>query len=118
MVGDSAYPWHGARRPGGSVTDVVAAFVGRLGDSLIDVRDRAILLVGFAGAMRRSELSALDVADVVVVGVAEGLKVSVARSKLNRPGGGGSHDRQRLRLDARNLSRAGMASVAGAFGHR
>lgn len=31
------------------------------GDRLIDIRDRALLLVGWAGALRRSELVALDV---------------------------------------------------------
>ena len=45
-----------------AITEVVAAMVKPLGPSLIDVRDRAVLLIGFAGAMRRSELSALDAA--------------------------------------------------------
>jgi site-specific recombinase XerC len=35
-----------------------------MGDGLKDVRDRALLLIGFAGALRRSELVALDVADI------------------------------------------------------
>lgn len=34
------------------------------GESLRQLRDRAILLVGFASAMRRSELVALDLADL------------------------------------------------------
>jgi site-specific recombinase XerD len=33
-------------------------------DSLQGLRDRALLLLGFAGAFRRSELVALDVGDV------------------------------------------------------
>ena len=33
-------------------------------DSLAGLRDRALLLLGFAGAFRRSELVALDVADI------------------------------------------------------
>ncbi len=83
--------WEGLRRRHGSrpaeakeaaVSDVVAAMVDKLGDGLIDVRDRAILLIGFAGAFRRSELSALDVADVVET--ADGLKVSVGRSKTDQ----------------------------------
>ena len=36
----------------------------RLGDTLKDVRDRALLLLGFAGGFRRSELVGLDVGDV------------------------------------------------------
>ena len=38
--------------------------VAPLGDGLADSRDRALLLFGFAGALRRSELVALDVEDV------------------------------------------------------
>ena len=34
-----------------------------MGDGLKDIRDRALLLIGFAGALRRAELVALDVAD-------------------------------------------------------
>src|SRR6201982_2942230 len=34
------------------------------GTSLRELRDRAVLLLGFAGAFRRSELVALDVADI------------------------------------------------------
>jgi integrase len=85
--------WAGIRRTHGkapdakeaAVTEVVVALVGPLGDRLIDVRDRAILLIGFAGALRRSELSALDVADVVETG--EGLRISVGRSKTDQEGG-------------------------------
>jgi integrase len=50
------------------------------------VRDRALLLVGFAGAFRRSELEALDVADLSFR--AEGLVVSVRRSKTDQLGEG------------------------------
>ena len=35
-----------------------------IGNGLKDLRDRAVLLIGFAAALRRSELVALDVADV------------------------------------------------------
>ncbi|MGH2357435.1 MAG: tyrosine-type recombinase/integrase [Candidatus Limnocylindria bacterium] len=77
--------WAGIRRTHGkapdakqaAVTEVVAAMVAPLGHRLIDVRDRAILLLGFAGAFRRSELSALEVTDVVETG--EGLKIAVGR---------------------------------------
>ncbi len=57
--------WAGIRRTHGkaldakeaAVTEVVAAMVAPLTGRLIDVRNRAIPLLGFAGAPRRSELS-------------------------------------------------------------
>lgn len=55
-------------------------------DRLIDVRDRALLLVGFWAALRRSELVALDLDDVVVV--PEGLRVTIRRSKGDQEGEG------------------------------
>ncbi len=55
-------------------------------DRLIDLRDRALLLVGFAGALRRSELVGLDVADVVEV--PEGLRITIRRSKSDQDGEG------------------------------
>src|SRR4030095_11128973 len=36
-----------------------------MGDDLKDIRDRALLLIGFAGALRRSELGARAVAGMV-----------------------------------------------------
>lgn len=63
----------------------VRAIVGELGDDLaIDVRDRALLLVGFAGALRRSELVALDVADVAFE--KQGIVLTLRRSKTNQEG--------------------------------
>lgn len=50
------------------------------------VRDRALLLAGFAGALRRAEISALLVSDVSEV--AEGLKLLVRRSKTDQEGAG------------------------------
>jgi site-specific recombinase XerD len=51
---------------------------------LIDIRDRALLLIGFAGAFRRSELVGLDVRDIEET--AEGLRVSIRRSKGDQEG--------------------------------
>jgi integrase len=45
-------------------------------------RDRALLLFGFAGALRRSELVALQVEDVAVV--AGGLRLRISRGKPGR----------------------------------
>lgn len=61
-------------------------WVARLGDRPIDLRDRAILLLGFAGAFRRSELVSLDVADLQ--DRPEGLLVRLRRSKTDQEGRG------------------------------
>jgi site-specific recombinase XerD len=50
------------------------------------LRDRALLLVGFAGAFRRSELVALDVADLEETET--GLLVTIRRGKTDQEGTG------------------------------
>lgn len=55
-------------------------------ESIIGRRDRALLLVGFAGAFRRSELAAIEVRDVTFT--AEGLEVIIRRSKTDQEGEG------------------------------
>jgi integrase len=50
------------------------------------LRDRAILLLGFAGAFRRSELVALDVGDLEFC--YGGLRVQIRRSKTDQEGAG------------------------------
>jgi site-specific recombinase XerD len=61
----------------------IRSLIGTLDlDSLIGVRDRALLVVGFAGAFRRSELVALDTSDVVENG--DGLIVTIRRSKTDQ----------------------------------
>jgi len=49
-------------------------------------RDRALLLVGFAGALRRSELAALRVEDLTFG--ADGLRLRLRRSKSDQEGAG------------------------------
>lgn len=66
--------------------DLRAFAAGLDPDRLIDVRDRALLLLGFAGAFRRSELVALDVDDVV--DGTDGLTVTIRRSKTDQAGAG------------------------------
>ncbi|MGH9180489.1 MAG: site-specific integrase, partial [Acidimicrobiales bacterium] len=73
------------QKKGVSTADVRAA-VAPLGSSLLDTRDRLILLLGFAGAMRRSELVGLDVDHVEEVD--EGLLVHLGRSKTDQEGRG------------------------------
>lgn len=74
------------RRAEALTTPLVCKLLATCGDRLIDVRDRALLLVGFAGAFRRSELTGLDLADVAVS--ADGLRVTIRRSKSDQEGEG------------------------------
>jgi integrase len=55
-------------------------------DGLKDIRDRALLLIGFAGALRRSELVGLDVGDIEHV--RQGLVLNLRRSKTDQDGQG------------------------------
>lgn len=57
-----------------------------LGDGAKDVRDRALLLLGFAGGFRRSELVGLDWADVERV--RQGLIATLKFSKTDQEGAG------------------------------
>lgn len=50
------------------------------------LRDRALLLVGFAGAFRRSELVALEVRDAAFT--TDGLELAIRRSKTDQEGRG------------------------------
>ena len=57
-----------------------------MGDTLKDSRDRALLLVGFAGGFRRSELVAIDCSDIEEV--RQGIVVHLRRSKTDQEGEG------------------------------
>ncbi len=57
-----------------------------LPNNLIGARDRALLLLGFAGAFRRSELVSLDVADLAFG--ERGMTVTLRRSKGDQEGEG------------------------------
>lgn len=62
------------------------AAVQSLGDSPKDIRDRALLLLGWWTASRRSELVGLDVPDIS--NHPEGLEVYIAESKTDQAGEG------------------------------
>lgn len=62
------------------------ALLATSGDDLRALRDRAILLVGFHGALRRSEIAGLDVADLRFE--REGVVVTIRRSKTDQEGAG------------------------------
>lgn len=83
----------GARRRWGKPPDRKAAADGDVvwamlheirGDSLKAVRDRALLSFGMVSCMRRSEITALDVSDLVRA--PEGLRVTIRRSKGDQDG--------------------------------
>jgi integrase len=79
---------HGTRQQGkeAAVTEDVRAMVAALPPSPTGRRDRALLLLGFAGAFRRSELVALDVEDVQRT--RDGLVVTLRRGKTDQEGQG------------------------------
>ena len=60
----------------------IKEIVGSLPATLIGLRDRALLLVGFSGAFRRSELVALNFEDLEFT--EEGLVVTLRRSKTDQ----------------------------------
>lgn len=86
--------WAGIRRTKGvaqqgkapAVTADVRAMVAALPDTLLGLRDRAILLLGFAGAFRRSELVDLDREDLEIG--SEGITATLRRSKTDQEGEG------------------------------
>lgn len=86
--------WAGIRRAKGTeqrgkapaVTPELRRMVDTLDNRLLGVRDRALLLLGFAGAFRRSELVGLDIGDVHAGH--DGLTVYIRKSKTDQEGQG------------------------------
>ena len=72
-----------ARKAPATVERLIAMAAASEG-GLVALRDRALLLLGFGGAFRRSELVGLDVADILESN--EGLLVTVRRSKTDQEG--------------------------------
>lgn len=79
---------HGSaqRQATAATTDVVKAMVATCDGSPLGLRDRALLLVGFAGAFRRAELVTLQVEDIEAV--PEGIRITIRRSKGDQAGAG------------------------------
>lgn len=65
-----------------ALTEDIRSMVAATPDSPKGSRDRALLLVGFAGAFRRSELVGLSQEDIELVG--EGLVVTLRKSKTDQ----------------------------------
>lgn len=68
------------------------AMLKHVPDTLIGIRDRALLLIGFAGALRRNELVGLNVEDIEQT--AKGMILTIRHSKTDQEGTG-----QRIAID-------------------
>ena len=87
--------WEGIRRTHGTAqrcaapltAEGVRSIVANLPSNLRAIRNRALVLLGFGGAFRRSELVALDVGDLTF-DPARGVVVRVRRSKTDQTGEG------------------------------
>jgi site-specific recombinase XerD len=78
-----------ARQKAPATVDVIHAMLARINaDSLQGKRDRALLLLGFAGAFRRSELVAITVEDLAFS--EEGVDVFLPKSKTDQEAKGQS----------------------------
>ena len=66
--------------------DDLFAVLDAMGDTSKDARDRALLLVGFAGGFRRSELVAIDINAIEFV--RQGAIITIRRSKTDQLGAG------------------------------
>jgi site-specific recombinase XerD len=69
-----------------ATAEKIVAMAPPAGEHVATLRDRALLLFGFASAMRRSELAALDVEDIEET--AQGLLIMIRRSKADQEGYG------------------------------
>ena len=77
---------HCTIRKAPATSEKIAAMAAATGKSVRGLRDRAMLLLGFAGAFRRSELVALDFSDLEFCN--GGLRITIRRSKTDQEGDG------------------------------
>jgi site-specific recombinase XerD len=69
-----------------AIAEVMHRISRTTGLRIKDIRDRALLLLGFAAALRRSEIVALDVSDIEFV--EDGLRITIRRSKTDQEAAG------------------------------
>lgn len=74
------------RKKAPATSDRLIAMAAAGDGGLASLRDRALLLIGFSGAFRRSELVALDVADIQQT--VDGILVTIRRSKTDQEAAG------------------------------
>lgn len=79
---------HGTKQEGKKplLIEHVRAIIEILPDTLLGLRDRALILTDFAGAFRRSELVSIDMTDVEFS--TDGVVVTLRRSKGDQEGAG------------------------------
>jgi hypothetical protein len=121
--GAVASVWQGIKRTHGTaqtqkqpiLTADMRAMVRTLApDRLIGTRDRALLLLGFAGAFRRNELACLDVADCSFG--SDGLTITLRRSKTDQEGAG-PQGGDSLWFEPGDMPSAQYAGLAGRLWH-
>lgn len=87
------------------MSDQLRAIAKELPRTVIGTRDRALLLIGFAGGFRRSELASLRVEDITFE--PQGLRVLIRRAKNDQEGKGREiaipHGRARATCPVRSL---------------
>lgn len=69
-----------------TLTADIAAMCSHMSPNLLGIRDRAILLIGYSGAFRRSELVGLDCEDLEFGN--DGVRVTIRNSKTDQEGAG------------------------------
>jgi integrase len=74
------------RRKSAATADRIRLMLDACPHTMIGIRDRALLALGFAGALRRTELVALQVSDLEEV--PDGYRVTIRRSKRDQEGQG------------------------------
>jgi len=113
----AASPGSAARKASPVTVDVLRRMVestDQAGPS--GVRDRALLVLGFAMGARRSELAGLDIADLTFT--ADGMEVLVRRSKTDKGSGDGRITGQAVALIVQRAARvAGLDPAAVWSGH-
>ena len=92
------------------LTADIRRIVASCPETLSGLRDRALVLVGFAGAFRRSELAAIDLADLSFT--VDGLVIDLRRSKTDQP-----QSRHSLWEGGGNLPCPRPAPLVGQFRH-
>ena len=75
-------PLYALKRPGEGMSELDRVLEAMPPHGVFAKRDRALILVGFAGALRRSELTALEFSDIEET--AQGILVRIRRSKTDQ----------------------------------
>jgi integrase len=77
---------HSEKRAKPLLLEDVKTVSAAMGESTTDVRDRAILMIGFACALRRSEIAAIKTSHLEFTG--KGVTLSIPKSKTDQQGAG------------------------------